>query len=111
MSVEFSDPYTMAQHLARRRIGANLIRQAVERRFGFAPSRYEIMRMKGEYAIRREAVKKAAADVDNRTEYLNEQEYRQNMIDGSAALLRALWMHHGAILSHLAKNGKSVVMP
>jgi hypothetical protein len=109
--IDFSDPYTMAQQLARRRIGANLIRKKVEERFGYAPSRYEIMRMKGEASMRREELRQAVKEIEDKTEYMSAEEYRQNMVDGSLALLRALWLHHGGILNFLAKNGKRVVMP
>jgi beta-phosphoglucomutase-like phosphatase (HAD superfamily) len=109
--IEFSDPYTMAQHLSRKRLGAGTIYKMVISQFGYSPTREEIYRLKGEYAMRRMEMRVAARNDEDRTEYMSESERQQMMKDGSEALLRALWRHHGNILSHYKSNGLNVVMP
>jgi hypothetical protein len=109
--IEFSDPYTMAQHLSRRRLGAGTIYKMIVQQFGYSPSRDEIYRLKGEYAMRRIEMKVAARCDEDKTEYMSESERREMMRDGCEALLRAIWRHHGKIMSHYKSNGLKVVMP
>jgi hypothetical protein len=108
---EFTDPITMARILSRKRIAASKIHAMVKERFGYAPSRLEIMHMKGISGLERKKVWKASDDADDKYEYLSEADHRQMMKDGCDALLRALWYHHGPILAYLKLNGKNVVFP
>lgn len=108
---EFYDPYAMAAFLARRRIGIASIIKAVEARFGYAPSKYEIARMRGEYAMRRQEIREAAVQSDDKYEYMSEAERREAMKDFCDTLLRALWANHGRIMKHYKDNGLNVVMP
>lgn len=109
--LDFSDPYTMAQHLSRRRMGVSAIYRAVVEQFGHSPSTEEIFRMKSEYNMRRIEMRAAARISDDRLEYMSEAERREAMRDGCEALLRAIWRSHGPILNRLKARGLNVVLP